>query len=212
MNNPKSKIENRKWNVIIAGVGGQGVLLISELLARAAIAVGCDAKQTEIHGVSQRGGSVYSHVRFGTRIYSPLITPGEADVILGLEKLEALRFAPYLKPAGLCLVNDYEVIPHSAGSAANHYPHQAIKYLQGKGIRVVDLPATKLATELDNVRLTNTALLGALSFYLPLPEHIWLEVFEQRIPAHVLTINRRSFALGRELAGEHEKLSVISEQ
>lgn len=205
MNHPKSKIENQKSNVIVAGVGGQGVLLISELLARAAIAAGCDAKQTEIHGVSQRGGSVYSHVRFGARVYSPLISPGQADIILGLEKLEALRFVTYLKPDGLFIINDYEVIPRSAGSAANHYPHQAIDYLKGKGVRVVDLPATKMATtELSNVRLANTILLGALSYYLSLPEPIWEEIFKQRLPGHALTANRRSFALGRALANEHE--------
>lgn len=188
-------------SVILAGVGGQGVLLISELLARTAICAGFDAKQTEIHGVSQRGGSVYSHVRFGRRIHSPLIAPGQADFVLGLEKLEALRFATYLNPSGLIIVNDHEAIPRSAGAAAASYPHQAIDYLQKKGIRLLRLPATARASALGNVRVANIILLGALSNFLPIPEQVWHDLLEQRIPERFLAINRQAFRLGRELAG-----------
>jgi indolepyruvate ferredoxin oxidoreductase, beta subunit len=197
-------------SVILAGVGGQGVLLISELLARTAIAAAYDAKQTEIHGVSQRGGSVYSHVRFGPRIHSPLIIPGRADVVLGVEKLEALRFASYVKPSGLLIVNDHEIIPPSAGKAATAYPHQAIEHLRSKGLRLVDLPATRLAAELGNVRVANIILLGALSHYLSLPANAWDEVLQQRIPQRYLAINRQAFALGQELGGEYEAIQDVT--
>lgn len=200
---------NGTTNIILTGVGGQGVLLISELLARAAMAAGYDAKQTEIHGVSQRGGSVYSHVRFGRKVYSPLIMPGQADIILGLEKLEALRFAPYLKPDGMFIINDHEIIPRSAARAAENYPHQTVEHLQSNGARVVNLPATRLATELNNIRLANTTLLGTLSYYLTLHKDVWDEVLQQRLPEHYLTINRRSFALGKQLAAEHEKMEAV---
>ncbi|MFQ5612797.1 MAG: indolepyruvate oxidoreductase subunit beta [Anaerolineae bacterium] len=196
-------------NVILAGVGGQGVLLISGLLARTAIAAGFDAKQTEIHGVSQRGGSVYSHVRFGPQVYSPLIIPGQADFILGLEKLEALRFAGYIKPAGLLIVNDHEVIPRSAGAAAESYPHQSIDYLKSKGLRLIAIPATGLAADLGNVRVANIILLGALSKFLALPESIWNDVLNRRIPERFLAINRRAFALGQQLASEHQTAKEV---
>ncbi len=201
INNPKSEIQNPK-SVILAGVGGQGVLLISELLARTAIAAGFDAKQTEIHGVSQRGGSVYSHVRFGPQVYSPLITPGQADFVLGVEKLEALRFATYVKPGGLIIVNDYEIIPRSAGAAADSYPHQSIDYLKEKGLRVIDIPATKLASELGNVRVANIILLGALSKQTSLPQQVWLDILNQRVPERFLAINQRAFALGQEAVSQ----------
>jgi indolepyruvate ferredoxin oxidoreductase beta subunit len=211
MTNLKSKPQTPK-SIILAGVGGQGVLLISELLARTALAAGYDAKQTEIHGVSQRGGSVYSHVRFGPKVYSPLITPGQADIILGVEKLEALRFAAYLRPDGLLIVNDYEIIPRSAGAAAETYPHQTIDYLKDKGLHVIDIPATKLAAELGNVRVANIILLGALSTYTGLPDNVWDDVLSQRIPERFLAVNRRGFALGRQLAGERAVVAAASSE
>ncbi|MFQ5575832.1 MAG: indolepyruvate oxidoreductase subunit beta [Anaerolineae bacterium] len=195
-------------NIILAGVGGQGVLLISELLARTAIAAGLDAKQTEIHGVSQRGGSVYSHVRFGPKVHSPLIAPGQADVVLGVEKLEALRFANYARQGGLFIVNDHEVIPRSAGGAAEKYPHQAIEYLKRQNVTVIDIPATRRATELGNIRVANIILLGALSTRLALPADIWRDTLNARIPERFLEINRRAFALGQKLAAEQATLAT----
>ncbi len=212
MNDPKpvlSEVEVPKTqhptSVILAGVGGQGVLLISELLAWTAIAAGYDAKQTEIHGVSQRGGSVYSHVRFGSQVYSPLVMPGQADVVLGVEKLEALRFAMYVKPGGLIIVNEHEIVPRSAGAAADSYPHQTIDYLKDKGLHVINIPATKLAIELGNIRVANIILLGALSAFITLPENVWEDVLQQRIPDKFLAINQKAFALGQEMASVESK-------
>ena len=208
MNNLKPKTQH-PTSVILAGVGGQGVLLISELLARTAIAAGYNAKQKEIHGVSQRGGSVYSHVRFGPQVYSPLIMPGQADVILGVKKLEALRFAAYVNPGGLIIVNEHEIIPVSAGAAADNYPHQTIDYLKDKGLHVINLPATKLATELGNVRVANIILLGALSTFVALPQNVWAEVMQQRIPDRFLAINQKAFALGQQLAAEQQPAELL---
>ena len=142
-------------SLIFAGVGGQGVLLIAELTARAAIRAGYDAKQTEVHGVSQRGGGVESHVRYGQQVHSPLVMPGRADVVVGLEKLEALRFSHFVRAEegsihtddvqthGVLLVNDHEIVPASVPGAEQNYPHHALEFLQQKGFRVVALPASR---------------------------------------------------------------------
>lgn len=189
-------------SVLVAGVGGQGVLLVSELIARAAIAAGHDAKQTEVHGVSQRGGSVHSHVRFGPQVYSPLISLGQADLVVGMEKLEALRFANYLRPDGTVVINTHEIPPISAGAdAMEGYPHDAAAILRERGIRVVEVPATELAErELGHARVANVVVLGLLSTLLPLPTDLWPELLAAQVPARFLELNRRAFALGATLA------------
>ena len=186
-------------NVIFAGVGGQGVLLIAELLALAAAAAGHDVKQTEVHGVSQRGGAVESHVRYGPKVWSPLVTPGQAHAVVGLEKLEALRFAHYVRLDGVIIVNDYEIPPASVGAAVAKYPHHAIEFLCSKGLNVVPLPATKWAEDLGNVRVANMILLGVLSTYLDIPSEVWERTLEIRIPDRILALNRRAFQLGASI-------------
>lgn len=175
------------------------MLLASEVLALAAIGAGYDAKQTEVHGVSQRGGSVYSHVRFGPVVHSPLVKPGEADVVVGLEKLEALRFAHFASPQGLIMVNDREIVPASVGpQAAGKYPHHAVEFLREKGFNVVVVPATDTATALGNFHVANVVMLGALSRYVDIPLEVWDQTLRQRIPERYLEINLRAFAEGRE--------------
>ena len=186
-------------NVIFAGVGGQGVLLIAELLALAAAAAGHDVKQTEVHGVSQRGGAVESHVRYGPKVWSPLVTPGQAHAVVGLEKLEALRFAHYVRLDGVIIVNDYEIPPASVGAAVAKYPHHAIEFLCSKGLNVVALPATKWAEDLGNVRVANMILLGVLSTYLDIPSEVWERTLEIRVPDRILALNRRAFQLGASI-------------
>ncbi len=188
---------NETTDVILAGVGGQGVILASELLAMAAVHVGHDVKQTEVHGIAQRGGSVHSHVRFGGRVYSPLIKPGEADVLIATEKLEGLRFAHYVREGGFIVVNSYELPPIGAG---DHYPHEAIDFLRGKGFHVIAFNATEQAAALGNHRVSNVMLLGAASPYLGISEEIWEATLEDRLPAGLLEINRRAFAEGRRIA------------
>ncbi len=190
-------------NLIFAGVGGQGVLLIAELTAQTAVRAGYDVKQTEVHGVSQRGGSVESHVRFGdaNTVYSPLVRAGQADVVIGLEKLEALRYADFLNPAtGSLLVNDHEIIPGSVANAAEKYPHHAMDFLRHKGLRVVELPASRCAKDLGDGRMANVIMVGALSALLALPEDDWLETLKERIPAKHREANLRAFQVGRRLS------------
>ncbi len=192
-------MSNKITSVILAGVGGQGVILAAELLALSAAAAGHDVKQTEVHGVSQRGGSVESHVRFGVKVHSPLVPPGQADAVVGLEKLEALRFAHYLSPQGILIANDHEIPPASLGALAEKYPHHALDFLREKGLHMLVLPATRMAEELGNVHVANVILLGALSRHLDLPPEVWEQTLRERIPERHLAINLKAFAAGAEL-------------
>jgi indolepyruvate ferredoxin oxidoreductase beta subunit len=196
---------NETTNVILAGVGGQGVILASELLAMAAVHVGYDTKQTEVHGIAQRGGSVHSHVRFGGGVYSPLIKPGEADVLIATEKLEGLRFAHYVREGGVIVMNSYELPPIRQAQdrpigAGGQYPHEAVDFLQGKGFRVIAFNATERAAALGNHRVSNVMLLGAASPYLKISEEIWEATLEDRLSAGLLEVNRKAFAEGRRVA------------
>jgi indolepyruvate ferredoxin oxidoreductase beta subunit len=190
---------NETTNVILAGVGGQGVILASELLALAAVHVGHDTKQTEVHGIAQRGGSVHSHIRFGGMVYSPLIKPGEADVLIATEKLEGLRFAHYVREGGVIVMNSYEWPPIGVG---DRYPHEATDFLRSKGFRVIAFNATEQAAALGNPRVSNVMLLGAASPYLSISEEIWKATLEERLPTGLLEINRRAFAEGRRVAND----------
>ena len=183
-------------NVVIAGVGGQGVLLASETLALAALAEGLEAKQSEVHGVAQRGGSVVSHVRFGPRVYSPLIRCGEVDLLYAGEKLEALRYAHFVKPGGTIIVNDHEVEPIRVADE-RPYPDDAIGFLEGKGFNVVVMKATEEAIGLGSHRAANVVLLGALAGSLDIPRESWEETLRERIPERLLDLNRKAFAAGQ---------------
>jgi indolepyruvate ferredoxin oxidoreductase beta subunit len=186
-------------NLIFAGVGGQGVLLMAELTARAAVQAGFDVKQTEVHGVSQRGGSVESHLRYGPQVHSPLVMAGTADVVVGLEKLEALRFAGFLQAGrGRLLVNDHEIIPGSVANAAERYPHQALDFLRAQGVTVLALPASQRARELGDGRMANVLMLGALAGLLALPAEAWQAVLETGLAAKQRDANLRAFEAGRE--------------
>lgn len=188
-------------NLLFAGVGGQGSLLIAELTSLAAVQVGHDVKQTEVHGVSQRGGSVETHVRFGDKVHSPVVTPGQADAVICLEKLEALRFAHFVRPAdGTLLVNDHEIIPGSVARAEELYPHGVIEYLRSQGLKLIVLPATRTAHELGDGRMANVVMLGALSTLLPLPADAWQKSLQLRLPPRYLDSNLRAFAAGQEAA------------
>jgi indolepyruvate ferredoxin oxidoreductase beta subunit len=184
-------------NVLIAGVGGQGAVLASELLAQAALAAGYDVKQGEFHGVAQRGGSVFSHVRFGDRVYSPVARRAEVDYLLALEKLEALRYAHFVKPAGTILVNDHKIEPLRTADD-RPYPDDAIEFLAGRGFQVLTAKATEIAIELGNHRAANVVLLGALSRLVDISVEVW-ETTLQRLPERISALNQRAFAAGRRL-------------
>lgn len=194
------------YSLMFAGVGGQGSLLIAELTSLAAVRAGYDTKQTEVHGVSQRGGSVETHVRFGDKVHSPIITPGEAQAVIGLEKLEALRFAHYLNPdCGTILVNDHELIPGSVANAEKVYPYEAINFLKSKGMKVIALPASQTARDLGDARMANVVMLGALSTLLPIEREIWDKTLQLRIPAKYLQGNLKAFESGEKEMTERMK-------
>jgi indolepyruvate ferredoxin oxidoreductase beta subunit len=188
-------------DILFAGVGGQGVVLASEVTARVAAADGYDVKQGEVHGVAQRGGAVVSHLRYGTKVHSPVVKRGDADFLVAFEKLEALRYAHYLKADGLILVNDHEIQPILLNPNLS-YPHQAIDFLRGKGFRVLALPATEKALALGNVRVTSVVMLGALSRFLDLSQESWQRVMQERVPPRLLEINQRAFVEGGRMIDE----------
>lgn len=190
-------------SVIIAGVGGQGILLASNLLSEAAMEAGYDVKKSEIHGMSQRGGDVTSTVRFGDKVYSPIVGLAGADVILAFEKLEALRNLPYLKKEGTIIVNDYRIDPLPVASGYMEYPENTIEYLKER-VKTIVLDAKALALKAGNIRTMNVVLLGVLSKSLDIPEEIWLKVIEKRVPPKAIEANKIAFRLGREVAENAE--------
>jgi indolepyruvate ferredoxin oxidoreductase beta subunit len=192
------------YSLIFAGVGGQGALLGAEVTALAAVRAGFDVKQTEVHGVSQLGGSVETHVRFGEKVWSPVVTPGAADVVIGLEKLEALRFAHFVAPGGVILVNDHEIVPGSIVGAEDLYPHNALDRLQGLGGRVVALPAAQAARDLGDGRMANLVIVGGLVALLPIPRATWIETIRERIPEKYRQANLRAFEAGEALMAQAE--------
>ncbi len=182
-------------NLLFAGVGGQGVVLASEVLALVAAAEGYDVKQGEVHGAAQRGGAVVSHIRFGERVYSPLNLRGQVDVFVAFEKLEAVRHAHYLKEGGVLIINDHRIEPTYLNSSVQ-YPPDPVAFLKTKPFRVLVLNASDAARALGNERVTSLILLGAVSQLLPLKRDSWDKVLEARIPARLLALNQRAFAQG----------------
>lgn len=186
-------------NVLIVGVGGQGVLLASQILSEVALQAGFDVKKSEVHGMAQRGGVVSSHVRFGHKVHSPLIPDGQADVILAFERAEALRWVHELRLHGTMIVNDHKLVPPIAVDPKYPYPDDALQQLQSRveNLRVVN--AAQISETLGNPRLANTVLLGALSNTLTIEEDIWRTVISRRVPKGTADANLKAFSEGRKL-------------
>jgi len=187
-------------NLLFAGVGGQGILLVSELAARAAIHAGFDAKKTEVHGAAQRGGSVVSHVRFGPKVYSPLSPAGEVDILLSLEQLEGLRWAHYVREGGLIVVNDEIRVPARLSDKPVQYPENVVKFLTAKGYRVVCINANSVATELGNYRAANIVLMGAMVDHTGIADEHWETIMKESLNPRILEINLQAFRRGKELS------------
>jgi len=183
-------------SVLICGVGGQGILLASDILAEVAMESGYDVKKSEVHGMAQRGGSVVSHVRYGETVYSPLIGMGGADVILSFEKLEALRSIGYLSSDGLVILNDLEILPLPCASGLEEYPSGITEKLKQRTKKMVVVDGLKLAKAAGSARTVNVALLGSLARHLDLSRQRWLEVIERRVPERTVEMNRAAFELG----------------
>ncbi len=188
-------------NFLVAGVGGQGTLLVSNVLADVGVRAGYDVKKSEVHGMAQRGGDVTTTVRWGDKVYSPLIGPGEADYLLALEKLEALRYLGMLRPGGTAIVGDQSIPPLSVSSGNDIYPddEQVHRILSQVTDDYHFISSVRLAEELGNARVHNVVLLGAFSTFLDnVPPDVWLQSIEKQVPAKFIELNKRAFQVGRE--------------
>jgi indolepyruvate ferredoxin oxidoreductase beta subunit len=189
-------------NVFLAGVGGQGIVLASRVLAELAFSAGLDVKQNEVHGLSQRGGSVTGHVRWGERVYSPVVMEGEAHYLLALEELEALRWAHFVRPRGLIVVDSHRIPPASVTAGGQEYPADIPGRLAGYA-GVCRLPATRLASELGSARAANVALLGAMSAHVPEFEvERWRAAVAACVPPKHRDLNLAAFEKGRQAKAE----------
>ncbi len=190
---------DRIFNIIIAGVGGQGILTASEILAKVAMEAGIDAKKSEVHGMSQRGGSVVSHVRFGEKVYSPLVEKGACDIILSFEKSEALRWVHYLKEeGGKVVINDLEIIPTTVSLKLDTYPTNIEEQIRDKAkAEVILVPATDLARQAGDARTANTVLLGVISNFLPFEDKVWEKVISDNVKKETIEVNLKAFYLGK---------------
>ena len=185
-------------NIMIVGVGGQGSLLASKLLGRLLLNEGYDVKVSEVHGMSQRGGSVVTYVRYGDKVYSPIIDKGEADFIVSFEKLEAARYAAFLKKDGKIIVNSQEIEPMPVITGAAEYPHAAIDNLKTKGMDIDLVDALTLALEAGSSKATNIVLMGRLSKHLTIEKEKWIEAIKQTVAPKFVEMNIKAFELGRK--------------
>ncbi len=191
-------MKKKEFNIIICGVGGQGILFASEILALTAMECGFDVKKSEIHGMAQRGGSVFSHIRIGEKIYSPLIEKGKCDILLSFEKAETLRWVPYLKKDNpLILMSDLEIIPPLVSLGLSFYPKDVEKTLKNLTEKLFVISMKKMG-ELIDLRYSNTFLLGFLSNFLPFEERKWEVVIKRELPEDKVEINLTAFKMGKE--------------
>ena len=185
-------------NVLLAGVGGQGVLLGSEVLAEVASLAGFAVKKSEVHGMAQRGGSVVSHLRFGPEVFSPLISRGAADYLVSFERLETLRYLDFLHAGSVVLVNNQQIIPLPVGVGKAVYPLDIEARIEATGVRFSLVEGHAIALAAGNAKAVNAVILGALSAIMPFAPTLWEEALRHQIPPRLLELNLRAFALGRE--------------
>lgn len=183
-------------SVILTGVGGQGTILASRVLAEIALRSGYDVKVSEIHGMAQRGGSVITHLRYGKEVFSPLVSPGQADFVIGFEKLEAIRCLPFLKEEGYLIVNDQEIFPLPVLLGKADYPADSSNYLSKQTPRLRLVPAMDKARQLGDHRVVNMILLGVLAQYLNFSRSDWEEAIKQCVRPKFVTLNNRAFTIG----------------
>ncbi len=187
----------KTFNIVLAGVGGQGVILASKILSSAGIISNLDVKQSEVHGMSQRGGSVTSHVRIGSKVYSPLVVEGEGDIVLGFEKLEALRNKHWVKSTGKIIYNTMKVSPITVSAGMTDYPEDIDEKLSKLDCDVYPVDAFEIASKSGNPKSANIVLVGAASNFIPIEENVWEKVLRENIPAKILDVNLKAFEMGK---------------
>ena len=187
-------------NIMIVGVGGQGSLLASKLMGNILLREGFDVKVSEVHGMSQRGGSVVTYVKYGENVYSPVVDRGEADYIVAFERLEAARWLGFLKPGGKIVMNTQGILPMPVITGMAEYPDAIVDKMQAAGTDVTAVDALALATEAGSQKSVNIVLMGILSTMMEFPESLWLEELRKAVPPKFLELNEKAFQLGRASA------------
>ncbi len=185
--------------IMIVGVGGQGTLLASRIIGAVLLEGGYDVKVSEVHGMSQRGGSVVTYVKYGDKVYSPIIEKGEADLILSFEELEAARWLPYLKKGGRLVLNTQRINPMPVITGAAEYPEDITEKLKKTGADITAVDALKIAEEAGSAKAVNVALLGVLSESTDFGEDVWMKAIEKCVPEKALDINKKAFKIAREI-------------
>src|SRR5210317_513143 len=191
---------SEQGNILFCGVGGQGILLASEVTAYSLLAVGMEARKSEVHGMAQRGGSVTAQLRYGTKVYSPLISVGEADIVVAFEMMEAARYLPYMHDDTKVIVNTHKIYPPAIATGKMDYPENVLGELTSQNIHVKELNAFKIASNVGEVRAVNIVMVGVLSTYLPIEEQVYLDVMNERIPERFRDVNIKAFKQGRKIA------------
>jgi indolepyruvate ferredoxin oxidoreductase beta subunit len=191
----------RELNILVVGVGGQGALLASNILAEVGLRAGYDVKKAEVHGMSQRGGSVNSHVRWGRKVKSPVIGDGEVDILFSLEKLETLRYLKMVRRKGLIVIGEFEIPPLTVSSGEDQYPKEEdiLRLSRQVTEEVLMIPSQKLAEEAGSARAHNVVLIGALSEKIrEIPEELWSNTIEVLVPSKYKELNQKAFFLGKD--------------
>ena len=188
------------YSILIVGVGGQGVLLASEILSEVAMQFGLDVKKSEVHGMSQRGGIVSSHIKIADKVYSPTIRYGQADFLMSFEQAEGLRAMDWMKKDGVAIVSTTKLIPAIVTSKKEYnYPLNAIETMRAKAEKIIAVKADNLAADLGNPRLVNTILMGVLSNFMVFPLELWLDVIRKQVKPKFVDVNIQAFNKGREI-------------
>ena len=193
-------MNNTKYDLLITGIGGQGNILAGDVVCEVAVESGLDVKKTDTLGMAQRGGSVISHIRIAPKVYAPLIKEGEVDILAGFEKLEAVRWANYLKPGGIAIINNFAQPPLSVNLGTEHYPSdkEIIEILKQRTDRIYIVDGTRLVTGLGNIKTLNIFMLGGIAHFLPFKVEDWQTKIKAHLPPKLHEINTQAFSLGME--------------
>ncbi|MFV0437293.1 MAG: indolepyruvate oxidoreductase subunit beta [Desulfopila sp.] len=189
-----------KGNILFSGVGGQGILLASEVTALGLLAAGFDVKKSEVHGMAQRGGSVTAELRYGDKVFSPLIEPGCADIQVAFEMMEAVRYLPYLHRGSKVVVNTQRILPPAVATGQADYPENLMEILVERGIEVVPVDAFDIARRVGEVRTANVVMVGAMAAFMPVDSAVFIEAIRARAPQRFVDVNIKAYRAGRELS------------